>query len=389
MQDIPAKKRRNYSGRVYRPRTCQECQEVFTPQGSSQKLCPGCRERRDALAPIRVIPDRACLDCGVTFAPQKSVSRRCAPCQDTRSRMLRLESCRRKRAERKGDEVIVRYCEDCGAALVKTPAKRCQDCRLARFQRDLERREERQQAAEVRRAEQPAPRLRRQPKPVAVPVPKVCADCGTALPDGRRKRCDPCRAAHDQVIRLARNARRMAGYLPTGPRTSWPPAAGLEPRICRVCSEEFQPYRDNQLECSRKCRDAHPERMQWRRDNSSRSAARPANKARANDRRRGTEREQLSRRKQRLRRYGLTIEQYDAMLADQQGLCALCGKPPSNPDGIGVAGRLHVDHDHETGRVRSLLCLNCNHGVGSFRDDPEVMRRAAEYVERFRAIALT
>jgi hypothetical protein len=113
MQDTPALKRRDYSGRAYRPRTCQDCHEAFTPQSSSQKLCPDCRERRNALPPIRVIPDRACEDCGATFTPPKSVSRRCEPCQDQRNRMMRVESCRRKRAERRGDDVIVRYCANC------------------------------------------------------------------------------------------------------------------------------------------------------------------------------------------------------------------------------------------------------------------------------------
>jgi hypothetical protein len=377
MQDNPARNKRDYSGRVYRQRTCEDCQEAFTPKSSGQKLCAECRERRNTLPPIRVIPDRACEDCRATFTPQKSVSRRCVPCQDQRNRMMRLESCRRKRAERRGDDVIVRYCADCGIALRRTPGKRCPDCRLARLQHDLERREEREQAAEERRREKPAPRPRR-PKPAATPSLKSCADCGTALPDGRRKRCDPCRTAHEQVIRLASNARRRAGYLPRGPRMFWPPTAGLEPRICRVCSEEFRPYRADQLECSRKCRDAHPERMQWKRDSARRSGDRPEVAAAIKQRRRVRS----------IRGHGLTPAQYDVMLASQGGVCALCGNPP-NLQAAKQASKLHIDHDHATGKVRALLCVNCNLGLGRFFDDPAVLREAALYVERFRAVTLT
>ncbi|WP_245900165.1 endonuclease VII domain-containing protein [Geodermatophilus normandii] len=76
------------------------------------------------------------------------------------------------------------------------------------------------------------------------------------------------------------------------------------------------------------------------------------------------------------RRYGITAAQADAMLAEQGGLCAICIKAPAE----------HVDHCHATGRVRALLCFNCNGGLGQFKDDPEVLRAAAEYVLHHRAL---
>ncbi|MQA34600.1 endonuclease [Modestobacter roseus] len=75
------------------------------------------------------------------------------------------------------------------------------------------------------------------------------------------------------------------------------------------------------------------------------------------------------------RRYGITAEVADVMLADQGGLCGLCRMAPA----------AHVDHDHATGAVRDLLCFNCNGGLGQFRDDPALLRAAARYVEAHRA----
>jgi Recombination endonuclease VII len=86
------------------------------------------------------------------------------------------------------------------------------------------------------------------------------------------------------------------------------------------------------------------------------------------------------------RLYGITLEQYDSMMAEQNGVCALCGRP-ADPNGVRAASRLHVDHDHETQRVRALLCNRCNRGLGDFCDDPALMRRAADYIERNRAEA--
>jgi hypothetical protein len=76
------------------------------------------------------------------------------------------------------------------------------------------------------------------------------------------------------------------------------------------------------------------------------------------------------------RRYGITAEEADAMLAAQGGMCAICEVEPA----------VHVDHDHVTGRIRAMLCFNCNGGLGNFRDDPLFLYAAAEYVAYHRAI---
>jgi len=85
-----------------------------------------------------------------------------------------------------------------------------------------------------------------------------------------------------------------------------------------------------------------------------------------------------------MKRYGVTLEWFKSKLAEQDGRCAVCGAVP-DPNGVKAAARLHVDHDHETGVNRGLLCHRCNPGVGYFRDDPDLLRKAAEYIERHRA----
>jgi hypothetical protein len=83
--------------------------------------------------------------------------------------------------------------------------------------------------------------------------------------------------------------------------------------------------------------------------------------------------------------YKMTVADYDAMLRDQGGACAICRRPETAKQ-IGRTQFLSVDHDHETGAVRGLLCAHCNKALGHFRDSPGLLRYAAEYLETaFRA----
>ncbi len=75
-----------------------------------------------------------------------------------------------------------------------------------------------------------------------------------------------------------------------------------------------------------------------------------------------------------LKQYGLTLEEYEGMVAEQNGLCAICRHVCS------TGQRLCVDHDHSTGRVRGLLCRSCNIAIGKLGDDPDLVRRALEYL---------
>jgi hypothetical protein len=73
--------------------------------------------------------------------------------------------------------------------------------------------------------------------------------------------------------------------------------------------------------------------------------------------------------------YGITLRDYDEMFHKQASGCAVCGEWPGEKP-------LCVDHCHDTGEVRGLLCNNCNTGIGMLRDDPMLVLRAYEYLEK-------
>ncbi|MFI6060209.1 endonuclease VII domain-containing protein [Streptomyces sp. NPDC051286] len=71
------------------------------------------------------------------------------------------------------------------------------------------------------------------------------------------------------------------------------------------------------------------------------------------------------------RQYGMTEAERDEMISSQMGICTICLAAPA----------VHVDHCHETGRVRGVLCFNCNSAIGKMGDDPDTLRRAIAYLE--------
>jgi hypothetical protein len=90
------------------------------------------------------------------------------------------------------------------------------------------------------------------------------------------------------------------------------------------------------------------------------------------------ERARASQRKSRLKRlYGISPEEFDALLASQEGLCAIC--KTDDPRGAN-GGSWQVDHDHDTGEIRGILCFGCNVGLGKFSDDPILLAQAIDYL---------
>lgn len=73
----------------------------------------------------------------------------------------------------------------------------------------------------------------------------------------------------------------------------------------------------------------------------------------------------------------MTFERYEQMVEDQQGRCAICKRHRSE-----FKQNLSVDHNHETGKVRGLLCAACNRGIGLMGDSADMMRAGADYLEK-------
>jgi len=79
--------------------------------------------------------------------------------------------------------------------------------------------------------------------------------------------------------------------------------------------------------------------------------------------------------------FGLSLEQYQEMHDRQNGRCAICDEPETQMRS-GKIKALAVDHNHKTGAIRGLLCCDCNQGIGKLKDDPKILRLAAEYLEK-------
>ena len=77
----------------------------------------------------------------------------------------------------------------------------------------------------------------------------------------------------------------------------------------------------------------------------------------------------------RRRQYGISEEQYNNMILSQNNICAICNKPSSKT--------LHIDHDHETGKVRGLLCSSCNTAIGLFKEDIDSLSAAIKYLSSY------
>lgn len=152
---------------------------------------------------------------------------------------------------------------------------------------------------------------------------------------------------------------------------------------CKSCRrEKREEWRksnpDKQRQAAKRRYDQNPERFrektrQWRADNPEYAEKNRQKWSEYGTRWREENPEKWRDRELR-RTYGITLDEYKELLEAQHGACAICGDPcPSGK-------KLAVDHDHETGRVRGLLCILHNQGIGQFRDDPDLLLEGAKYL---------
>ncbi len=146
------------------------------------------------------------------------------------------------------------------------------------------------------------------------------------------------------------------------PRTEFYPAPGCrdglrgECKSCHIAKSKawYARNRDESIAYVKRWQQTHPEHMrEYRQRNRDRRALQ-------------------MRRLHLRRRFGMTLEDYDNVLAAQGGGCAICGDKP-------VEGQsMHIDHKGEA--VRGILCVRCNNGLGQYKETPELLLRAAEYI---------
>lgn len=160
---------------------------------------------------------------------------------------------------------------------------------------------------------------------------KQCSKCGEWKPLEAFYRMVGMRDGHRNECKACNLSAKAARY-----------RANPEPTIARVKKWQ-QENRERHLETQRRIK------------------AKPENKRRARNR-------------YLVKTYGITVEEYDALLHAQDGVCAICRRPPR--DDIS----LHLDHDHTTGERRGLLCFKCNNALGDFDDDAERLLRAYVYL---------
>lgn len=86
------------------------------------------------------------------------------------------------------------------------------------------------------------------------------------------------------------------------------------------------------------------------------------------------------------RKYGISVDEYDQLLVEQNGVCAICRSKESHVYKSGKLKDLSVDHCHSTGKVRGLLCVKCNRALGYLDDSIERINRAITYLEKSKAV---
>ena len=147
---------------------------------------------------------------------------------------------------------------------------------------------------------------------------------------------------------------------------------------CLHCGSDFEPQHFNQKLCSDKCKSERNKSLckKWDRNNK--------HKKKAYNERKYAENKDFYRENAFRERYKITLDEAREMLEEQGGLCCICFSPIDiDAPGINAECKGHVDHCHDTGMVRGILCRECNWGLGNFKDNPHIVFEAARYLRGF------
>lgn len=229
---------------------------------------------------------------------------------------------------------------------------------------------------------------------------KKCSVCGEEklimdfFYKGKDNKCKVCRLAYNRE-------RYSVTIAPSRKKYTY---KAVDEKVCKNCGvlksvSEFSKnrhtgcgpsvYKDNCKSCARILRDRVKESqraaiyrgktIEERREKKRLYLSNPENLEKA--RKYAREYHKKNPHRQRIRilaQYGLTEEGYDELLKNQNGACAICGKGRNE-----MKSHLVVDHDHKTGKVRGLLCVQCNTSLGNLKDQTDLLKKAAEYLDSF------
>lgn len=137
---------------------------------------------------------------------------------------------------------------------------------------------------------------------------------------------------------------------------------------CKKCNNKtnkhnYKKYKDKRLEWAKKYRLGHKEELKkWGKDWYKKNKDKVKNYA-------------------LMQKYGITLDDYNLMFIKQNGCCVICGKHQSE-----MAHSLAVDHSHESGQVRGLLCDGCNVVLGYTNDDIDILKNMISYLEKYENI---
>lgn len=137
-------------------------------------------------------------------------------------------------------------------------------------------------------------------------------------------------------------------------------------------------YEDNKEEILRKMREYFLENQVEIKSRRKEARVRDRDRLRAKAKKRYHNLTEDEKKTQALKKYGLTLEEYNVLFESQNKSCAIC-ETSSPKSKLGFC----VDHDHATGKVRGILCHSCNTGIGLLEDNPAIMGKAADYIRNY------